>query len=425
MGDNLLAKLTEALKNRDIKRLSSNFISLSIFQAVNYVLPLITLPYLVRVLGPDKFGLVAFAQSFVLYFGILVDYGFSLSAPREIAIHRDDKSRLTEIFSAVFILKVILLVLSFIVLMIFVYCLDPFARDKLLYLLSFGSVVGLALFPMWYFQGMEAMKYTSAINIISRSVFAGLIFIFVKTEEDYLLVPLINSLGSLIAAILALWVIFKKLRQEFAVCSFDALKYQFKESTNFFWSRVSVSAYTSSNVFVLGLLTNNTIVGYYSIAEKIYMAAQQAYSPLVQTLYPYISKQKNVRLFRKLFATATVVNSICVIIGMFLADYLIYILSGQHFYESVLVLRLMFIALLVVVPSILLGYPFLGALGYKNAANYSVIAGSVFHIIILSVCAVVDLMNLYLVAALVIATEVVVFSIRLYFIKKYRLWSFR
>ena len=162
----LINKLKNIANTEDKKRLLSNFFSLSILQTFTYILPLLTLPYLVRVLGPEKFGLVVFAQAFIIFFNILVDYGFNLSATREISVNRENKEKLTEIFSSVMSIKFILIGISFTILSIIIFSFEKFSNNIDLYYLTFLWVIGQALFPIWYFQGLEKMKYIICKNSV-------------------------------------------------------------------------------------------------------------------------------------------------------------------------------------------------------------------------------------------------------------------
>lgn len=417
----LINKLTNS---EDKKRLLANFFSLSVLQVFSYILPLLTLPYLVRVLGVEKFGLVAFAASFIAFFNILVDYGFNLSATREVAVNRENKSKITEIYSSVMSIKVLLILFSFLILASIVYSFDKFRVDDTLYFITFIVVIGQALFPIWYFQGMEKMKYITIVNISSKTLFTIAIFVFVHSEADYLLVPLLTGLGSLIGSIYALYIVKKHFNQEFRFQSFSTLKKHFIDSSQFFLSRVSVSVYTSANAFVLGLFTNNTMVGYYAIAEKLYQAIQSFYSPISQVLYPYVSKERNIKLFKKIFKLLVVLNIFGVIFLYFFSEPIFDILfTNKIGSESLEVFHILLLSTLVTIPSILIGYPFLGALGFNKYANLSVVYASIIHILGLFLLALFDIISIYNVAFMVFITELFVFLYRLNKTQKEELWK--
>lgn len=414
----MINKIRNVANTEDKKRLLSNFFSLSVLQIFTYVLPLLTLPYLVRTLGVDKFGLVMFAQAFVMFFNILVDYGFNLSATREISIHRDNKDKVTEIFSSVMSIKAILIFVSFFILSIVVLFFDKFSGDKELYFYTFILVIGQAMFPVWYFQGMERMKYITIVNITSKLLFTILIFVVIQTPEDYIYVPILNGFGFIIGGLISLWIVHKNFAQSFRFQTVAKLLYYFKDSSQFFLSRVSVTMYTSANAFILGLFTNNEVVGYYSIAEKLYQALQGVYHPIIHTVYPYFSKNKDIKKYIKLFISIVIFHLFAFTVVFYFSEELILLLFNLQSDEVNKVFVLFLFSSILHVPAIFLGYPFLAAFGYPKYANITVIYSSIFHIIGLIFLSLFNYINIYSVASLVILTESVVFFTRVYYVKK-------
>src|SRR5207342_3266640 len=141
-----------------------NFLSLVVLQGVTYVLPLITVPYLFRTLSVEKYGLVNFANAFIQYFIVFTDFGYNLSATKLIAENRDDASKLSRIFNRVMFSKLLLLLIGLLVMAIIVLCFPKFSSDKSLYIYTYGMVVGNVLFPVWFFMGMEKMKFITIIT---------------------------------------------------------------------------------------------------------------------------------------------------------------------------------------------------------------------------------------------------------------------
>ncbi|ADY73990.1 polysaccharide biosynthesis protein [Desulfurobacterium thermolithotrophum DSM 11699] len=372
----------------DKKRLLENFFFLSVLQGANYILPLITLPYLVRVLGPEKFGLIAFAQAFIQYFNILTDYGFNLSATREISIHRENKEKIAEIFSSVMIIKFALLILSFIIMTIIVFSFEKFRKDWLIYYLTFGIVIGQALFPVWFFQGMERMKYITILNITAKLIFTVSIFVFVHEVSDYIYVPLLNSLGFLVTGILALRIVIKDFGFNFKVPSLIAIKRQLKEGWYIFISTVAISLYTISNTFILGLFTNNTIVGYYSAAEKIVKAVQGLITPVSQTIYPYISKlinkskERGLKFIQKVtFLIGGI--SFLLSVGIFIfADLIVKFLLGNQYTESVVVLKILSFLPFIIALSNIFGIQTMLNFNYKKAFSKILVSASIINILL-------------------------------------------
>jgi len=368
------------------KKLTENFLSLSVLQGLNYLLPLITLPYLVRVLGPEKYGLVAFAQAFIAYFGILTDYGFNLSATREISIQRENKEKISTIFSSVMLIKFAFLILSFIFMSVLVFSIHKFRNEWLLYYLTFGTVLGQVLFPIWFFQGIEKMKYITWLNIIAKTIFTVLVFVLIHQVNDYIYVPFLTALGTIISGILSMWIIKKHFKVNFHLPSKNEIIHQLKEGWYIFISTVAISLYSISNTFILGLFTSNTIVGYYSGAEKIINAVQGLLSPISQTIYPHVSKIANESKERAL----KFLQKITILIGsgsfvlslliFLLAGVVVKILLGSQYLESIKVLRILSFLPFIVGLSNIFGIQTMLTFDYKKSFSNILIIASLINI---------------------------------------------
>jgi len=328
------------------KVLFKNFTSLSILQIANYIFPIITLPYLVRVLGPEKYGLVSFATAFAAYFTILTDYGFNLSATQEISKNRNDSNRIAEIFSSVFTLKILFFFVSSLSFFVIVFVIPLFREHLLLFFVTFLSVLGTALFPLWFYQGIEKMNYILIITVSVRLIVTVLIFVIIKNENDFVKLAGLNTAAQFVIGFTGLLIVLNKLQIKYIFPKISLLKLQIKNGWNLFLSTVWINLYTTSNVFILGLFAPATVVGYFAAADKIRMAFQGILSPMSQSVFPYVNNLLNesyerfISFNKKLFKIALLVGTIISIILFLFAEPLVNIVLGRDYQSSILVLRI-------------------------------------------------------------------------------------
>lgn len=331
----MLNKIKSLTNTEDKKRLMSNFFSLSVLQGANYILPLITLPYLVRVLGIDNFGILAMATAVIMYLGILVDYGFNTTGTRAISINRNDIKKVEEIYNTIMFIKVFLLLVALLVLSFVLYVFDSLGKYSLIYFLTFGILIGQYLFPTWLFQGLEQMKYITYINLTSKLFFTVCLFIFVKNKEDLYIVPLLNSLGFIIGGIVAIFFINKRFHIRFKLPTSNQVKIQLKDGWNIFIASLSGNIYGQGNIILLGAFTTPAIVGYYSIAQKLTVSVVSIFQVFSQTMMPYLSnlqtldKSKFSEIIKKTLKYSILLNTLMIGILLMISDFIYRLVSGE------------------------------------------------------------------------------------------------
>lgn len=341
-------KLRNIISHPEHKILLKNTFSLSILQFANYFLPLITIPYVVRVIGPDKFGLISFAQAFATYFLLIVNYGFDLSATREISSNRDDKNTLVRIYSNVLFTKAFLFTLCTLIFTSSIFLIPKFRENILVFIVSYLIVAGYVLFPTWLFQGLEKLYITSIFNFIVKLLFTIGIFIFVRNKNDFYLVPLLMSSGQIFAGTLALMYSLKLLDWKINMPRLEDIFRELKNGFSVFISLVFINFYTISNTFILGFFAPHENVGYFASGSKLVLVFHTlALGPLAQSLYPHVGKilrndlNRGIEYIKKFSVIVTALTLPASIFLLIFAPILVKVFLGDQYLPAINVVRIL------------------------------------------------------------------------------------
>jgi len=275
------------------------------------------------------------AHSLSIFLGIIVDFGFNISATREVAVLKDDKKMLSKYYTNILFIKTFLILISFTILLFIVTFIYKINVYKEVYLLSFGVVIGQALFPTWFFQGIEKMKVITIINLLSKIIFTILIFVFIKNESDYLLTPIFNGLGFILSGLLGFLISLKYVY--ISKTNFNSIIKICKESFSLFTSNVFVSLYTSLNTLILGLFTTESLAGIYVSMEKLILAIKSVYSPLYQAIFPNIVNKKHSQILNyvnKLIIPILFSGIVIMIFVILFAEKILEIIFNNEFITS-------------------------------------------------------------------------------------------
>lgn len=281
------------LKSKDGKAIKENFISLSILQLVTMFLPLITLPYIIRVVGYEKFGMIALSASVIAYFNSIVDYSFMVTGVRDVSINRKKNKRLNLIFSKVITVKLILLLVAFCAIMLIITLYPPFYSEKKLFIYTALSLIGVAIFPAWFFQGMEEMKYISMIKLSITVIYTICIFALIKEESDYYLIPLMASLGSIISGVLGLYYLHSRYKVKFMFCNYKIFKKTIVYNFPVFVNQFIPNLYNNSTSLILGVIVSSSALGIYSALRRVIDLVVVLVNIVSRVFFPFINRNKN------------------------------------------------------------------------------------------------------------------------------------
>jgi PST family polysaccharide transporter len=353
-------------------RLVKDTIILFGVQVSGYVLPLVTLPYITRVLGPANFGLTALGTALVLYFAVITDFGFAVTGTRQVAIVQGDADKVSRTYSTIMFCKVCLMLACFLVLLAIVASVPSLRAHWLLYLVSFLQVVGLCLSPNWFLQGMQRMRYIAYSDYGAKIVSVILIFALVHRSSDYMIVAALQSGAFLISAGFGLLVVFTRLRLRLVWPLRADMKASMISGWPVFLSMASMTAVSSTNTLILGVMTSPAQVGFLNAAQRLIIAARSLTNPVTTAIYPHMSKlaansrTDGLRFLRKQVLW-TAAPFLAVSLGLlFFAPLAVRLLYGPKYQETGVLLRLMSLTPVVHAVSMCFGNYYMLAFGYEK-----------------------------------------------------------
>ncbi|OIP49521.1 MAG: hypothetical protein AUK28_03210 [Desulfobacterales bacterium CG2_30_60_27] len=361
-------------------RIARNAGAVTIIQLVNYVTPLLVLVHLTKVLGVELYGVVAFSMGILQLSLTLMDFGFSLSATQKISLWRDRKRYVGRLIGAVFVIKFALFLLVSAIVITYAFCTDKYSAYYLVFVLSLLPVFGQTFQPVWFFSGIERIRFVTIFMVTAKLLYVGFIFLFVSDGSDYLLVPLSNGAAQILAMLLGVLLIYH-VGYYIEVPRIRDVRYAFQITAGFFVSCLSVTAYMNSGIVLLGLFATPATVAAYSMAEQIYKAMQAVFMPISQAVYPYMVKERNVALIVRLTVGCVCLAVLGAILGYALFPLLVPMIFGAGWGAAVRVLHVFLVAIIVHVAASMSGYPLAAALGRLHVAKRSAVFGSLVYMV--------------------------------------------
>ncbi len=327
------------------KSLLINVLSLLAYRGTSFIFPLVTLPYLARTLGVEHMGLLALGLACVMYCSTISDWGFNVYTTKDIAQHRDDKQRVTQLFWSTFNAKLILGCSTLTVLLLATW-FNPAWHPLFFIVLANASVLfGQLLSFGWLMQGFEKLGKTSIISTLGQFCSIPLTFLLVKTPDDTWLAALIPGVVAFVTAIITMSLVVQMRVIGFYRFEPREIMQRIKDSLHVFLAIFGANMFNNINVLILASMTSTYMVGLYNGADRLKKAANSlpeqignAFFPRVSHLF-YKDRAAAIAATRRSISLSFLISLFIVVFTLFFADYVVRILLGAAFHDSANVLR--------------------------------------------------------------------------------------
>ncbi len=401
--------------NDNLKKTFGNTLMLYIMAFAKLILPLLTLPYLTRVLSEESYGLVTYVKACMTYMQLIIDFGFMLSSVKDIVNAHDNKEEIGYIVGHTYVAKTMLVGISFAAITIMCVTIPVLKGNILFTMLYFISVALTAYIADFLFRGMEKMHFITIIFLIAKSISTVATFIFVHSDKDLLIIPILEIITNLITVVLG-FVFGKSFGIRMRVGSIKACFVMLKDSFSYFMSNMATTVFSALNTIIIGIvIVDLKQLAYWGVCTQIISAIQGLYAPITSGIYPHMIRQKSLKFIHKMLLLIMPVVTVGCILCFTLSNFALLVVGGEDYVVATPIFRCLIPILFFSFPAQLYGWPTLGAIGLvKQTTLSTVIAASVQILGLLSLL-LSGYMTLYTIAILKVIVEIILLAIRMIF----------
>ena len=415
VGEQGQVLLMDKIETSGHKRLLSNTIAVYAMRFAMYVFPLITTPFLTRVLHENNYGIYSWTNAIISYARLFIDFGFVVYGVEAIALCRESKEECGKIVGLIIKYKAILCLMTGVALSVLCMIRNDFREYTIMLFISFLPGI-VSVFNIDYlFQGLEKMQYITARIVVTKAIFTGMVLVFIRRPEQYLLIPIFTAVSDCLSVLL----MFKNMRdmgiKPQKTCLIEGINI-LKKSSWFFYSRISGAVYSYGNTILIGMSFSKADVAQYNIAYTLMVILQNLITPLSESLYPYMVKNHDFKLLKRLIIIFEPIIVLGCIIAFILAPWGIPFVFGAEYTTAPSIFRVMLLMVIIALPEYLMGFPTLSALGKFKEPNIAVIIAGSMHVIGLCLIYYMGMISIVNIVLLTFITELLVMVIRGYFV---------
>ncbi|WP_336664140.1 oligosaccharide flippase family protein [Elizabethkingia meningoseptica] len=357
------------------KKIVENYVFMTIFQVLNSFFYILIYPYLIRVLGPDNYGVYVLGVNIATYFQTFISFGFDFPALKEVSLSRDNKPEINRIFSIVFNAKIILALISTVFFLLLFLLLPSLGKYFLVYLICFVNIFSVIIYPQWYFQGLQQMKIVTIVQLVFKVLSLPFIFLFVRKESDLLLFSIITVIFNLFSSLYLLYIIIYKNKVKISVIDFSEILKWVKMSFPFFASNSANTIKQQSTTTLIAIFFSTKDIALYDLALKIFQVPTMLIANVNGAIFPKIVVNAKYNIIKKIIRYEAFICVFIVLFLIFCGKYIISILGGENMLSAYpLLIAISFSSFTILMVGAIMAFVFVPKGMYKFIAYNQFIA---------------------------------------------------